>query len=132
MIRKTALEERNRAVTDLFLTLDPETFWANSLAPGSQLSTYPDFREKSESVPEGTTELDSFAQIDGSTGQPCLSSYIHTEGKDVHWIFKHYNGNAHDFSMRHKIQTKAQGVDLGRISLCLHAYQRQLQGNNKA
>ena len=26
MIRKTALEERNRAVTDLFLTLDPETF----------------------------------------------------------------------------------------------------------
>ncbi len=78
--------------------LDPETFWANSLAPGSQLSTYPDFREKSESVPEGTTELDSFAQIDGSTGQPCLSSYIHTEGKDVHWIFKHYNGNAHCFN----------------------------------
>ena len=39
---------------------------------------------------------------------------------------------SHDFSMRHKIQTKAQGVDLGRISLCLHAYQRQLQGNNKA
>ena len=26
MIRKSALEERNRAVTDLFLTLDPETF----------------------------------------------------------------------------------------------------------
>ena len=26
MIRKTALEERNKAVTDLFLTLDPETF----------------------------------------------------------------------------------------------------------
>ena len=26
MVRKTALEERNKAVTDLFLTLDPETF----------------------------------------------------------------------------------------------------------
>ena len=26
MIRKSALEERNSAVTDLFLTLDPETF----------------------------------------------------------------------------------------------------------
>ena len=26
MIRKSALEERNRAVADLFLTLDPETF----------------------------------------------------------------------------------------------------------
>lgn len=42
--------------------------------------------------------LDDFAQIDGSTGKPALSSYIHTEGKDVHWVFKHYNGNAHCFN----------------------------------
>jgi hypothetical protein len=34
--------------------------------------------------------------------------------------------------MRHEIYAKAQGVDFGRISLCLHAYQRQLHGNNKA
>ncbi|MBO4452757.1 MAG: beta-galactosidase trimerization domain-containing protein [Clostridia bacterium] len=79
--------------------VDPEAFWKKNLAPGMQLSTYPGFREKSENTltPEGA-KLDDFAQIDGSTGQPCLSSYIHTEGKDVHWIFKHYDGNAHCFN----------------------------------
>ncbi len=79
--------------------VDPETFWKKNLAPGTQFSTYPDFRANCETrrTPEGV-HPDEFAQIDGSTGEPCLSSYIHTEGKDVHWIFKHYNGNAHCFN----------------------------------
>lgn len=79
--------------------VDPDTFWKQNLAPGTQFSTYPDFRKNCESclTPEGV-HPDEFAQIDGSTGEPCLSSYIHTEGKDVHWIFKHYNGNAHCFN----------------------------------
>ncbi|MBP5231452.1 MAG: hypothetical protein ILO68_06940 [Clostridia bacterium] len=79
--------------------VDPETFWAENLAPGKPLSTYPDFRKNCETMrtPEGV-HPDAFAQIDGSTGKPCLSSYIHTEGRDVHWIFKHYNGRAHCFN----------------------------------
>ncbi|MBR4466966.1 MAG: beta-galactosidase trimerization domain-containing protein, partial [Clostridia bacterium] len=79
--------------------VDPDTFWKQNLAPGTQFSTYPDFRKNCETclTPEGV-HPDAFAQIDGSTGEPCLSSYIHTEGKDVHWIFKHYNGNAHCFN----------------------------------
>ncbi len=79
--------------------VDPETFWKENLSPGKQFYTYPDFRNQCESclTPEGV-HPDTFAQIDGSTGKPCLSSYIHTEGKDVHWIFKHYNGNAHCFN----------------------------------
>ena len=79
--------------------VDPETFWTKNLAPGTQFASYPDFRNNCENcrTPAGV-HPDEFAQIDGSTGKPCLSSYIHTEGKDVHWIFKHYNGNAHCFN----------------------------------
>ena len=82
-----------------YCPVDPETFWAKNLAPGKQFSTYPDFRENCEKclTPSGV-HPDEFAQIDGSTGKKCLSSYIHTEGKDVHWIFKHYDGNAHCFN----------------------------------
>lgn len=79
--------------------VDPETFWEKNLAPGTQFASYPDFRKNCETclTPSGV-HPDEFAQIDGSTGKPCLSSYIHTEGKDVHWIFKHYDGKAHCFN----------------------------------
>ena len=84
------------------LTYKPldEKEWDNGLALSAVGEKYiEDFRKTSQSNPafEGV-ELDDFAQIDGSTGKPALSSYIHTEGKDLHWIFKHYNGNAHCFN----------------------------------
>lgn len=86
------------------LTYKPleESYWEKRLTPGSEMFSYPDFRKTSQSNPvlggEHKAHLDDFAQIDGSTGKPALSSYIHTEGKDVEWIFKHYNGNAHCFN----------------------------------
>lgn len=84
------------------LTYKPinESDWEKGLALSAVGSTYiEDFRKTSQSNPifDGV-HLDDFAQIDGSTGKPALSSYIHTEGKDVHWIFKHYNGHAHCFN----------------------------------
>ncbi len=58
-----------------------------------------DFLETSQANPVlAGAHLDDFAQMDGSTGQPALSSYIHTEGKNMDWLFKHYNGNAHCFN----------------------------------
>ncbi len=83
------------------LTYKPleEKFWAKNAGFGKGLSTYPNFRETSQSNPIlGGAHLDDFAQMDGSAGKPCLSSYIHTEGKDMSWIFRHYNGNAHCFN----------------------------------
>lgn len=79
--------------------VEPEVFWPAQLADGTWLGGFPNLRETSQSNPVlGGAHLDDFAQIDGSTGKPCLSSYIHTEGRDVHWIFRHYNGNAHCFN----------------------------------
>ncbi|MDD4125287.1 MAG: beta-galactosidase trimerization domain-containing protein [Eubacteriales bacterium] len=76
-----------------------ESFWSKNTGFGKGLGTYPNFRETSQSNPLlGGAHLDDFAQTDGSTGKPCLSSYIHTEGKDAHWIFRHYIGNAHCFN----------------------------------
>ncbi|MFU0799825.1 MAG: Glyco-hydro-42M domain-containing protein [Xylanivirga thermophila] len=83
------------------LTYQPisENDWVKLLAPASGNAYYKDFRETSQSNPTfDVAHLDDFAQIDGSTGKPALSSYIHTEGKDVHWVFKHYNGHAHCFN----------------------------------
>ena len=87
------------------LTYKPleESYWEKRLKPGEQFYSYPDFRETSQSNPvlggeNHKARLDDFAQIDGSTGKPALSSYVHTEGKDVYWIFKHYNGHAHCFN----------------------------------
>lgn len=66
---------------------------------GDGLGGFPNFRETSQSNPIlGGAHLDDFAQIDGGTGKKALSSYIHTEGKNMEWIFKHYNGNAHCFN----------------------------------
>jgi hypothetical protein len=83
------------------LTYQPvdESDWEKLLAPASGNAYFRDFRGTSQSNPTfDGVHLDDFAQIDGSTGKPALSSYIHTEGKDVHWIFKHYDGNAHCFN----------------------------------
>lgn len=84
------------------LTYQPvdEDYWNKGGALSAVGSKYmDDFRKTSQSNPTfDEVHLDDFAQIDGSTGKPALSSYIHTEGKDVHWIFKHYNGNAHCFN----------------------------------
>ncbi|MGI6654213.1 MAG: hypothetical protein ACOX55_08880 [Christensenellales bacterium] len=77
----------------------PDSFWSEENPLYKKLSSFPNFRETSQSNPIlGGAHLDDFAQMDGSTGKPCLSSYIHTEGKDLEWIFKHYNGNAHCFN----------------------------------
>jgi hypothetical protein len=83
------------------LTYQPvqESDWERYLAPDSGHAHFKDFRGTSQSNPAfDGVHLDDFAQMDGSTGKPALSSYIHTEGKDVHWIFKHYNGHAHCFN----------------------------------
>lgn len=63
------------------------------------LDEFPNFFETSQANPMlGGARMDDFAQIDGSSGKKALSSYIHTEGKNMDWIFKHYNGNAHCFN----------------------------------
>lgn len=85
------------------LTYKPlkEEDWKVLLKKGSygKHGDFIDFKESSQANPVlFGAHLDDFAQIDGSTGKPCLSSYIHTEGKDMEWIFKHYNGNAHCFN----------------------------------
>lgn len=84
------------------LTYEPpeESVWERLLKNGTRsMGGYPDFRRNALANPiMGKARLDDFAQIDGSTGKKCLSSYIHTEGKDMEWIFKHYNGNAHCFN----------------------------------
>ena len=86
-----------------------ESFLKHSLGKG-----FKNFRETSQANPIlGGSHMDDFGQIDGSTGKICLSSYIHTDGKDVHWIFKHYNGNAHCFN--HPSFYKAYTEHLERI-----------------
>ncbi len=71
--------------------LSPKGFWS--------FGKFPDFRSLSQANPKfGSARLDDFAQIDGGTGKKALSSYIHTEGRNMEWIFKHYNGNAHCFN----------------------------------
>ena len=66
---------------------------------------FPDFVKLSQANPVlGDTHLDDFAQIDGSTGKPALSSYIHTEGENTDRIFKNYSGNAHCFNNPHYIK----------------------------
>ncbi|MFA7099229.1 MAG: hypothetical protein WC143_04010 [Eubacteriales bacterium] len=82
------------------LTYKPleEDFWKKRETRGDFVG-FLNFPVTSQSNPVlGGENLDSFAQIDGSTGKPCLSSYIHTEGKNMDWIFRHYNGNAHCFN----------------------------------
>ena len=78
-----------------------ESVWDTLLASDGKwgLGGFPGFRATSQSNPPfGGVRLDDFAQIDGSTGEKALSSYIHTEGRNMDWIFKHYNGNAHCFN----------------------------------
>lgn len=78
---------------------DPDA-WKNKVAFSAVGEDhYEDFVRTSQQNPAfDGAHLDDFAQIDGSTGKMALSSYIHTEGKDMDWIFKHYNGNAHCFN----------------------------------
>lgn len=84
------------------LTYEPleESDWDKGLALSAVGGEYiADFRKTSQENPDFDGDrLDDFAQIDGSTGKKALSSYIHTEGKNVEWIFKHYSGNAHCFN----------------------------------
>lgn len=75
---------------------------------------FPNFRETSQANPVlGGAHLNDFAQIDGSTGKMALSSYIHTEKRDMTWIYKHYNGNAHCFN--HPAYEEAYKGHLKRI-----------------
>lgn len=75
---------------------------------------FPNFRVTSQANPVlAGVHLDDFAQIDGSSGKIALSSYIHTEGKDVGWIKRDYIGNAHCFN--HPSYYKAYTEHLERI-----------------
>lgn len=75
---------------------------------------FPHFRETSQANPIlGGAHLNDFAQIDGSTGKMALSSYIHTEKKEMVWLYKHYNGNAHCFN--HPAYEEAYRGHLKRI-----------------
>lgn len=100
--------------------------WKADGAPGKKPpeqhgpEDFPDFTKGSTDNPlPGGARLDDFAQIDGSSGKKALSSYIHTEGKNMDWIFKHYNGNAHCFNhpayesayQEHLAKIIATGVD---------------------
>lgn len=100
--------------THLTYRIDSDVNKKSYLSSSFADNGFKDFLETSQANPIlGGAHMDDFGQIDGSTGKIGLSSYIHTEGKDVHWVFKHYGGNAHCFN--HPSFFKAYTEHLERI-----------------
>lgn len=100
--------------THLTYRIDNDAMKQSYLSSSFADKGFKNFLETSQANPVlGGSHMDDFGQIDGSTGKICLNSYIHTEGKDVHWVFKHYGGNAHCFN--HPSFFKAYTEHLERI-----------------
>lgn len=94
--------------------IDDEAEWDSFAVKRHDDARFPKFRETSQANPIlGGAHMDDFAQIDGSTGGLALSAYVHTDGKDADWIYKHYNGDAHCFN--HPAFYKAYTEHLERI-----------------